>query len=689
MTAPVDTTFSSGTTITSDWLNGVNDHVNDQNSTAHDATKITFTPTDESQTTVAARLQAIGKSNQYAVGMLPQNTDDYASLGSNLLPAFSAITKVNFTGAGVHTAGTVGTLTASITGETFSYYIVELSVTTTTTGKIGITVSGTDIFGDQPNGVTFSSVTPLLDGIENNRILDATTYRFAFNTSGSSFTNLVVTTDTTWAGTISDVKLYKPTSRKIAIGGLPSGSNGQYNPVGLKVGSYERNDLALGDKMSLGAFLYDGLTPTPSGNVAVGSKSQAANLHGDENTSVGTFALMQNEGSDNTAFGYSALKLNTKGQENAAFGYKCLILNGIGYRNSGFGFWAGAQNPDGIHNSYFGWYAGRNHLGGDYSTCIGSQAGQAWTTSASNTFVGALSGYGAGTGVLTTSQNVAVGAEAMTWGNTSVAIGHLARTGASGSSQDGCVAVGKSATASATRSMAVGISATASGSDSIAIGRSATASGSRNIGIGETCVATGSQQVTVVGGLAEGLADYTTAIGCQAGRNFNGNYNTFLGRAAGLQTVTYLNCTLLGANTTVTGSNQVQLGDSATTTYAYGAVQNRSDARDKAEVRDTVLGLSFIEQLRPVDFKYDFREDYGWGEKDGSKIRNRYHHGLIAQEVKEVIDSLGVDFGGYQDHSINGGQDVLSIGYSELIGPLIRAVQELSAEVKQLQQQIG
>jgi hypothetical protein len=65
---------------------------------------------------------------------------------------------------------------------------------------------------------------------------------------------------------------------------------------------------------------------------------------------------------------------------------------------------------------------------------------------------------------------------------------------------------------------------------------------------------------------------------------------------------------------------------------------------------------------------------------DGTHTRNRYHQGLIAQEVKATMDSMGVDFGGYQDHKIKGGQDVLSIGYEELIPPLIKAFQELKAE---------
>lgn len=157
------------------------------------------------------------------------------------------------------------------------------------------------------------------------------------------------------------------------------------------------------------------------------------------------------------------------------------------------------------------------------------------------------------------------------------------------------------------------------------------------------------------------------------------------------------NCVGIGINSRVSGNNQVQLGGSGTTVYAYGAVQDRSDARDKTDIRDTILGLEFIKKLRPVDFKWDMRDDYleenEDGElvakpKDGSKKRKRYHHGLIAQEVKQVLDEMGIDFGGYQDHKINGGNDILTIGYTELIAPLIKAVQELSSKVEELQAKV-
>jgi len=242
-------------------------------------------------------------------------------------------------------------------------------------------------------------------------------------------------------------------------------------------------------------------------------------------------------------------------------------------------------------------------------------------------------------------------------------------------------------------------------------------------------------QITVGQGLGSGLfctvigqsaavslstANWVTAVGFEAGKGITtGGGNTFVGLQSGLATTTgtfntaigdsslrlgnYNNSTGLGSAASVTGSNQVQLGDSSTTTYAYGAVQDRSDQRDKTDIQDTHLGLNFIIGLRPRDYRWDYREDYRppepvapytkeqWDEwqeackltnlsHDGTHKRNRLHHGLIAQEVKETMDSLGVDFGGYQDHKINGGDDILSIGYGELIGPLIKAIQELKAE---------
>jgi hypothetical protein len=195
-----------------------------------------------------------------------------------------------------------------------------------------------------------------------------------------------------------------------------------------------------------------------------------------------------------------------------------------------------------------------------------------------------------------------------------------------------------------------------------------------------------------------------SAFGVGALYSSSGSANTAVGYNALNVNSSYVNSTGLGANAAVAGSNQVQLGDSATRAYAYGALIDRSDIRDKADVKDTNLGLEFIKELRPVDFKWDMREDYKPSfdkdadpeiyklaniTHDGSKKRNRYHHGLIAQEVKEVLDRNGIDFGGYQDYKIKGGDDVLGIGYTELIAPMIKAIQQLSAKVDSLEAQLA
>lgn len=213
-----------------------------------------------------------------------------------------------------------------------------------------------------------------------------------------------------------------------------------------------------------------------------------------------------------------------------------------------------------------------------------------------------------------------------------------------------------------------------------------------------------------------GTIDHLTTLGWRAAREVTGNGNTAIGSGslvtetsgtnntavgfnAGRLSIAaaatnFSNTTTLGNDARVSGSNQVQLGNSSTTTYAWGAVQNRSDARDKADVRDTQLGLDFICDLRPVDYKWDLRDDYVQVDengnvttllKDGSKKRARYHHGLIAQEIKSAMEKHNVDFGGFQNHSINGGEDVLTVGYEELIAPLIKAVQELTNRIKELE----
>ena len=190
---------------------------------------------------------------------------------------------------------------------------------------------------------------------------------------------------------------------------------------------------------------------------------------------------------------------------------------------------------------------------------------------------------------------------------------------------------------------------------------------------------------------------YNTANGCYALQNNTTGYgNTANGYFALYDLTSYNHCTGLGYNAQVTGSNQVQLGDSSVTVYAQKALVTRSDERDKIDIEDSPLGLNFILQLRPRKYRMNSREAYFekgqerdfTATNDGSKAGKRPHYGLIAQEVKEVMNELGVDFAGYLDSKVDGGEDVLSLGYTEFIAPMIKAIQEQQQMIEELQKQI-
>lgn len=106
--------------------------------------------------------------------------------------------------------------------------------------------------------------------------------------------------------------------------------------------------------------------------------------------------------------------------------------------------------------------------------------------------------------------------------------------------------------------------------------------------------------------------------------------------------------------------------------YSTNGIQSTSDQRLKKDIENSDLGIDFINDLRAVKYK----------NIDGK----RNHYGIIAQELKEVLDQLDIDFGGFQDHNLDENEplDTYTIGYGELIAPLIKAVQELSKQVEDL-----
>lgn len=413
-------------------------------------------------------------------------------------------------------------------------------------------------------------------------------------------------------------------------------------------------------------------------NTAIGSKALLTNKNGNNNTAMGFLSLYRSTGTGNTAIGSVAGEWLTTGSYNSFLGLSAgeKVLGGS--YNVGIGFEAMSEAPETKYTVAVGYRANANpgNHSQSNSVYVGAFAGD-FAIGSNNTMVGYRAGNcldaatAAGTG--TGHDNVGVGMFAMRKnlaGSEAVVVGAGAATDAINVEKSVVLGYGACGTTANLGSFTVAVGwkalEAATGDNNVAIGQQAakaTTTGTGNVAIGSGSLVTNTTGVNNV------------AIGTNSGRL----------KQDGSNTTDLTNTTTIGNDARVSDSNQVQLGNSATTTYVYGTVQNRSDSRDKTDIRDTILGLDFILGLRPVDGRWDLREDYENGVRDGSKKRERFHHWFIAQEVKELCDKLGVEFGGYQDHKVNGGCDVLSLGYDEFIPPIVKAIQDLSKKIDKLE----
>ena len=136
-------------------------------------------------------------------------------------------------------------------------------------------------------------------------------------------------------------------------------------------------------------------------------------------------------------------------------------------------------------------------------------------------------------------------------------------------------------------------------------------------------------------------------------------------------------------NTIIGAGGLTRLTIASNGTFTGSASNDISDSRIKENIEDTPVGLAEIMQLRPV--KYNFQAGKGWGEPD------QKFYGLLAQEVEavipeavhtELIDIDEVVAG--KKHDVNGVSDLKSVSMSQITAALIKAVQELKAEIEAL-----
>ena len=95
--------------------------------------------------------------------------------------------------------------------------------------------------------------------------------------------------------------------------------------------------------------------------------------------------------------------------------------------------------------------------------------------------------------------------------------------------------------------------------------------------------------------------------------------------------------------------------------------QQVSDIRLKDNITDSKYGLEAVLKLRPVEYVM--------------KSTGKQETGLIAQEVEEVLPQFV--------HTSEDEDSTKSVNYAQMVSVLIKAVQELSAEVTELKKQLG
>lgn len=331
-----------------------------------------------------------------------------------------------------------------------------------------------------------------------------------------------------------------------------------------------------GDNLIAIGYLALANNSTGDDNTAVGQRAMLLNTSGNSCTAIGSAALINSNADDCTAVGYQSLSSNTSGtnltavgvltlasnitgQENSAFGDRALISNDDGSYNYAFGNSALGQNISGSENCAFGYGALFENLG-SFNCSFGNQS--------MNEGAGANNVCAFGFQSLV--KNIA---------NESCAFGsNSAEFNTTGSS---ITAVGFSA-----------LRANVDGSDNTAIGSNVLASnisgsGNTSVGSDSSSVSTGSDN-TAVGHESLNInadGNSNTAAGSQSGAFLvHGSNNTFAGQGSGgniaatLDDCTFVgsgssadvdglvNATAIGANTIVSQSNSLILGDSTVPT---------------------------------------------------------------------------------------------------------------------------
>ena len=392
-----------------------------------------------------------------------------------------------------------------------------------------------------------------------------------------------------------------------------------------------------------------GLTTNTTGsyNTALGVETLYSNTTGANNTAVGFDSLYNNTtASNNVAVGYQALYSNTTGQSSCAVGTYALYSNTTGSDNTAIGNYETLySNTTGTANIAVGRQALRSNTTASNSVAVGYQAGYSNQTGAYNCFMGGQAGYTA-----TGGYNTCIGGDSggnFTTGTFNTFVGY----GSGGSITTG-------------------------GKNTI-IGRYSGNAGGLDI-------RTASNNVVLSDGDGNPRLWINSSGTLQSYANVNGDVAMYMTNLAnstpfGLQ-MTFQNAApnnssqffFLGVDSSA--NRFVAMSNGGLKNYQANNV-NLSDEREK---KDIELAGNYLDKLCQVPVKTFLYND---------QTDTELNVGIIAQDLQAICPELVTETNWATKDEPE--KMRLSVYETDLKYAMLKAIQELKAEVDSLKQQLG
>lgn len=128
----------------------------------------------------------------------------------------------------------------------------------------------------------------------------------------------------------------------------------------------------------------------------------------------------------------------------------------------------------------------------------------------------------------------------------------------------------------------------------------------------------------------------------------------------------------------ITSNNSLVTTDLGNVTYPWNTIYLTlapvivSDRKAKDDITPVTLGLDFIRGLNPISYKLK------------NDTKKKAHQGFVAQEVEQLLSSLG-----HNTDMVCKDKDNYGLIYDHMLAPLVKAVQQLATKVDQLQAKLG